>query len=192
MWKPRRGPEEGVNVSASSNRHTASAASRQPGVWLALVGVFLLSSCGAALDGIAGVTVDSNGRAQALIQNCKRPMESASLRRTDGPTDKKGLHQKLGRWTFTRSTVGKPITWSVDATTTEDVVATIPIKAMVAGRTYSFGAGSKDHWTSTVDVEFTLGDLEGLTPGRVLINYPGEHPREVSVAQFSGHACDYS
>jgi hypothetical protein len=168
-----------VSVPANSNWSTANAALRRPGVWLALVGVFLLSSCGAALDGIAGVTVDSNGHAQALVQNCKRPMQTAVLYWTDGPTDKKGLPPKLGRWTFTRSTVGKPITWPFDATAAKGVAATIPIKAMVAGRTYSFGAGTKDHWTSTVDVEFTLNDLKALEPGRVLVNTAGEHNREV-------------
>jgi hypothetical protein len=162
-------------------------------VWLALVGVFLLSGCGADLDGISGVTVDSNGHAQALIQNCKRPMQTAVLFWTDGPTDKKGLPPKVGRWTFTRSTVGKPITWPVDATRTKDVEAAIPLTAMVAGRTYTLGAGTKDHWTSTVSVDFTLNDLKALTPGRVLISSAdSEHLREVSVAQFSDHACDYS
>jgi hypothetical protein len=162
-------------------------------VWLALAGVFLLSACGAEIDGISGVTVDSHGDAQALVQTCKRPMEGAVLYWTDGPTDKKGLPPKVGRWTFSRSTVGKPITWPVDATHAQDVQATIPIKSMVAGRTYTLAAGTKDHWTSTVSVDFTLNDLNALTPGRVLFSSAdGEHLREVSVAQFSDHACDHS
>jgi hypothetical protein len=183
---------KGVSVSASSNRHTANAALRRPGVWLAMVGVFLLSACGAEIDGIAGVTVDSNGHAQALVQNCKRPMYGGVLFWTDDPRGADGPIPKLGRWTFSRSTVGKPITWPVDATHADDVRATIPIKAMLPGRTYTLGAGTKDALWSTVGVDFTLNDLKALKPGRVLISTAGEHPREVSVAQFSDHACDHS
>jgi hypothetical protein len=181
---------EGASVSASST-HRAKAALRRPGVWVALVGVFLLSSCTANIDGYVGVTVDSkNGHAQALVQSCKHSMYVATIYRSDDPKGGDSQHADIGDWKFSRSTVGQPITWPVDATRAEGVQATVPIKRMVPRRTYSLVGGTKDNSWSTAHVRFTLEDLKALKPGLVLVLDSQSHHREVSVKQFSDLACD--
>jgi hypothetical protein len=174
----------------SQQQHTAKAALRRPGVWVALVGVFLLSSCTAKIDGYSGVTVDSEGHAQALIQTCKHSADIATIYWGDDPKGGDSRDADIGDWKFSRSTAGQPITWPVDATHAEGVQATVPIKRMVPRRTYSLVGGTKDNSWSTAHVSFTLEDLKALKPGLVLVLDSQSHHREVSVKQFSDLACD--
>jgi hypothetical protein len=154
------------------------------------MGVFLLSSCGPPLDGYAGVTVDSNGQAQALIQTCKHSMDGATIYWSEDPKGGDSDHALIGEWEFSRSAVGRPITWPVDADRAEGVRASVPIKTLVPGRTYSLYGWTKDNSWSSGSVDFTLIDLKTLKPGQVLILYTGVQPRVVSIQRFSDVTCD--
>jgi hypothetical protein len=156
----------------------------------ALVSVFLLSSCTVESDGYAGVTVDSNGHVQALIQTCKHSMDGATIYWGEDPKGGDSPDAQIGQWEFTRSTVGQPVTWPVDADRALDVRATGPIKAMAPGRTYALYGGTKDNSWSAAHVSFTLNDLKALKPGQVLILYTGAPTRVVSLQQFSDVQCD--
>jgi hypothetical protein len=157
---------------------------------LALGAVGLLTSCTVPVDGYAGITVDSNGAAQALIQTCKHPVDGATIYWGDDPKGSDSRDAEIGEWKFSRSTVGQPITWTVGADRAEDVQATVPIKGMVPRRVYSLYGWTKDNSWSTVSVDFTLTDLKALKPRRVLVLDSESNPREVSAQQFSDLACD--
>lgn len=152
--------------------------------------VGLLSSCTVPVDGYAGITVDSNGAAQALIQTCKHSVDGATIYWGDDPKGSDSRDAEIGNWKFSRSTVGRPITWTVGADLAEDVQATVPIKALVPRRIYSLYGWTKDNSWSTVSVDFTLKELKALKPGRVLVFDSESQPREVSAQQFSNLACD--
>lgn len=158
-------------------------------LWAAIVGVGLLSSCTVPVDGSAGVTVDSGGVVRALVETCTHSVDGATLYWGDDPQGSDSRDARIGRWKFSRSTAGRSLSWPVDAEHSEDVQATVSIKTMAPGRTYSlYGWTNDDSW-STDSVDFTLNDVRALRPGRVLIGYAGAQPRDVSLKQFSVHVC---
>ncbi|MGN6612704.1 MAG: hypothetical protein ACTHLJ_13105 [Angustibacter sp.] len=177
-------------MARAGTRQRAVGTVRRRRWWLLLPGVALLASCTAPVDGYTGVTVDPDGALHAVVQTCRHPLDGATLYWGDDPKGSDSDHALMGRWEFSGSTVGRPVSWSVNDEEGSGVRATAPRRPLAPGRTYSLYGWTHDGSWSTLSVGFTLKDLASLQPGRVLGLDAGDDPREVSLQQFSQLACD--
>lgn len=138
--------------------------SRLPALAAALGAMFALSGCIAAEVGAVGVGVDESGDVFAIAEGCTDPIQYAHLSQPG---------RRLTRWDLAEDvTPPDHLTWTLTGTKasagmqSETQVNADDLEHQV---TYTVYAGAKSHGVNIGSVSFTLGDLERLEPGQVLM-----------------------
>lgn len=156
---------------------------------LALSTALLTSGCSVYINGMTGVGVDEEGRVVGYLQICGSRVTTATLWTEGGDG-------RAGQW-VPPDDVSDYATWLLDGSS-EGWETEIAPPELKAGSTYWLNAWKSnifDGDTRTVNVTFTLDDLEALEPGQVLSSATDyyaatQRTRVTTVDEFRETACD--
>lgn len=145
-----------------------------------LLAATLLAACSVESTGVTGVGLDESGGLVGYIQMCSDRIDGTTFYETDDDI--------LGRWDAP-GPVTDFATWSLDEP--GDWTATQTYTQPTRGKEYSLFGGTSDDSTSSEHVTFRLNDLDGMSPGEVLLGDSSVGFKRVSEEEFRRHACDY-
>ncbi len=159
----------------------------------ALGAVVALSGCTVPVVGATGVAVDASGRPVGYLAVCSEHIDGATLYFEDPTRSVEDRSVEVGEWTADRP-VTSLASWSMGERA-EGWTSTKPLAALEPGREYVMYGWTKDNSSSTIDVVFTVEQLQALEPGQVLyfdgFNEEGQQDRydTGSPGQFQTAAC---
>lgn len=161
----------------------------------ALGALFALTGCTVPAVGLTGVGLASDGGVVGYLAVCEEHIDGVTLYMDDrsGPW---GDGQDAGRWA-SRVPVTASANWALSGTS-PDWTTELALEDLRPDQPYVMYGWTRDDSSSTAPVNFTLKDLQGLKPGRVLFfgGYDEEHDRDIqrvgSPSDMRSFACSDS
>lgn len=161
---------------------------------LILCAIAALSGCTVPVVGLAGVSVDQEGRPVGYLAVCEDHIDGATLY-YDEPAAASDEHRSVdvGSWVADPEVTGTSI-WSL-AEPRSGWRPTLALGRLEPGRSYTLSGWTHDNSSSTGSVTFTEAQLRGMTPGQVryLSGHDGEAEQDIyttgSAAEFQASAC---
>ncbi|MDK1472051.1 hypothetical protein QNO07_01170 [Streptomyces sp. 549] len=150
------------------------------------------SGCSVPVDGVAGISVTSDGHLLGVMMVCGHRIDGATLYVDSGDVDKAVT---VGAWSADRPISPGLTTWTLDPPSA-GWTADTPLTPLTATTTYTLYGWTRDNSWSARSVSFAPADLETLTPGMVRYHAFSDTGEEttatVTTAEFEARACAHT